>query len=245
MLAALRTAKSRTSKVPTGMSSTTCRQKPSSSTSSSARSKARKARAVGIRRSGSSSPSGESPISARTRSGSPPARRTAWSKTRRTIAESVPATHRCYPRSAPAVILQAAAMPAISRAVPSTVASLFAARARVVPSARALIDDRVSWSYGELAERVARLAGVLRARGLVPGDRVAILSHNRAEYLELFLAAAWLGAVVACQNWRLSGGELAHCLDLVEPALLVASPEEAARLAGRREPLLALGDNHE
>ena len=127
----------------------------------------------------------------------------------------------------------------------STVASLFASRARVVPHARAVADDRVARSYGELRARVAQLAGVLGARGVAAGDRVAILSHNRCEYLELFLAAGWIGAVVACQSWRLSDGELAHCIDLVAPALLVASPEEAGRLAGRREPLLAFGADYE
>jgi fatty-acyl-CoA synthase len=130
-------------------------------------------------------------------------------------------------------------------AVPSTVASLFASRARVVPRAPAAADQRVARTYGELAERVARLAGLLRARGVGPGDRVAILSHNRVEYLELFLAAAWIGAVAACQNWRLSAGELGHCVDLVAPSLLVASPEEASRLAARPEPLLVLGEELE
>ncbi len=130
-------------------------------------------------------------------------------------------------------------------AVSSTVASLFAARARVVPRAPAVADERVTRSYRELAERVARLAAVLRARGVGPGDRIAILSHNRVEYLELFLAAGWIGAVVACQNWRLAAGELAHCLDLVGPALLVASPEEAPRLAARPEPRLVLGEELE
>ena len=90
--------------------------------------------------------------------------------------------------------------------------------------------------------RVARSATVLTAHGVGPGDRVAVLSRNRGEYLELFLAAAWLGAVVACQNWRLSDEELAHCLDLVAPTLLVASPDEAARLAPRDEPVAVWGD---
>ncbi|HEU5057725.1 MAG TPA: AMP-binding protein [Kofleriaceae bacterium] len=130
-------------------------------------------------------------------------------------------------------------------AAASTVAGLFAARARVLPRAPAAADDRVSWTYGELCGRVAHLAGLLRARGVAAGDRIAVLSRNRVEYLELFLAAGWIGAVVACQNWRLADGELAACIDLVAPALLVASPEEAPRLAGRREPLLVFGAEHE
>ena len=44
--------------------------------------------------------------------------------------------------------------------------------ARRLPDRRAVSDDWQSWNYGELAERVARVAGGLRAYGLVPGDRV-------------------------------------------------------------------------
>jgi fatty-acyl-CoA synthase len=127
----------------------------------------------------------------------------------------------------------------------ATVTSLFAARARVVASARAVIDDRVAWTYGELRGRVARLAAHLRGRGVVAGDRVAVLSRNRAEYLETFLACGWIGAIVACQSWRLSDAELAHCLDLVAPALVVVSPELAPSVAARAEPQLVFGPPYE
>ena len=42
---------------------------------------------------------------------------------------------------------------------------------------------------------------------------------------EIELAAALLGAIVACQNWRLAPDELRHCIDLVEPKLVIASAE--------------------
>jgi fatty-acyl-CoA synthase len=68
--------------------------------------------------------------------------------------------------------------------------------------------------------------------------RVALLSENRSEYLEVFLATARLGAIVACQNWRLAPPELAHCLDLVEPSCILVSPRHEAKLAslGRAVP---------
>jgi len=127
----------------------------------------------------------------------------------------------------------------------STVASLFAAHARTSPNRRALVDGDVTRTYGELRERVSRLAGHLHARGVRTGDRVAVLSRNRGEYIELFLACGWIGAIVACQNWRLADAEIKHCLDLVAPSLLVASPEQSPRLAGRTEPLLVLGPDYE
>jgi acyl-CoA synthetase (AMP-forming)/AMP-acid ligase II len=127
----------------------------------------------------------------------------------------------------------------------STVASLFASRAREAASTRALVDGELVRTYGELCDRVRRLAGHLRAQGARAGDRVAVLSRNRTEYLEVMLACGWLGAIVACQNWRLSERELAHCLDLVEPVLIVVTPDQVTRLATRREPQLVIGDAYE
>lgn len=123
----------------------------------------------------------------------------------------------------------------------ASVARLFRSRAVSAPDAPALTGAR-TWSYGQLCERVQRVAGVLAAAGVGEGDRVAVLSRNRSEYLEGMLACAWLGAVVACQNWRLAEEQLSHCLDLVEPRLLLASPEQAERLAGRAEPLCVFGE---
>jgi fatty-acyl-CoA synthase len=132
--------------------------------------------------------------------------------------------------------------------VRGTVATLFAARARVAGGLRAVVDARRTWTYRELADRASRLAGVLAARGVTAGDRVAVLSRNRAEYLEAFLACGWIGAIVACQNWRLADAELAHCLDLVAPRVVLASSEEAPRLAARdpkRESQLVFGEAYE
>ncbi len=119
----------------------------------------------------------------------------------------------------------------IKRATASSVAGLFLMQARLHPARLALVESGRRLTYGELGWRVAALAGWLERRGVGQGDRVAILSENRLEYLELFLAAAWIGAIVACQNWRLAEPELAHCLALVEPAAVLVSERHAGRLA--------------
>src|SRR5687767_6001050 len=107
------------------------------------------------------------------------------------------------------------------RAARSTVFGLFEARARVHPDRVAVVDGARSLSYAQLADRATRLAAVLAGAGVRAGDRVALLSENRAEVLETMLAAARLGAVVACPSWRLAPPELAHCLDLVDPTAAV------------------------
>jgi acyl-CoA synthetase (AMP-forming)/AMP-acid ligase II len=136
----------------------------------------------------------------------------------------------------------------VRRSAGSSVAGLFAALVAVHPARLALEDATRRLSYGELDQRVQRLCNVLSARGVTRGARVALLSENRAEYLEVFLAAARLGAVVACQNWRLAPPELRHCLDLVEPSAVLVSPRHAEKLAalGRGGPApVVLGDEYE
>jgi acyl-CoA synthetase (AMP-forming)/AMP-acid ligase II len=133
------------------------------------------------------------------------------------------------------------------RAAASTVAGLFRARARQFPDHVAVEHAGRSLTYGALSERVDRLARVLALRGLGRGSRIAILSENRAEYLELFLAAATLGAVVACQNWRLATPELERCLALAEPHAVFVSERFETALAevGYRTGAIVFGDDYE
>jgi fatty-acyl-CoA synthase len=81
-------------------------------------------------------------------------------------------------------------------------------------------DGRRTLSYGEFNERVNRLANVMLAHGLKPQDRIAILSRNSIEYLEVMMASAKIGVIVCCLNWRLAPVELSHCIGLVQPAMI-------------------------
>jgi acyl-CoA synthetase (AMP-forming)/AMP-acid ligase II len=129
-----------------------------------------------------------------------------------------------------------------------SVYELFASQAKRNPDALAIEQGSLRHSYGALDERVRRLAAALRREGIRYGDRIAVLSENRAEYIEIELAAAALGVIVACQNWRLAAAELQHCLDLVSPALIIVSRRFAKTLAtldlhGVRN--LVIEDHHE
>jgi len=120
----------------------------------------------------------------------------------------------------------------VSRAASSTVGSLFAAQARLFPERIAAEDESARLSYAALDNAVNRAAHAIARCGVKRGERVAVLSENRAEYLVLELACAKVGAILACQNWRLSAAELRHCIDLVAPRLIVVSPRHAALLSG-------------
>lgn len=72
--------------------------------------------------------------------------------------------------------------------------------------------DDLAWSYAALREDVAGLAGGLAELGVGPGDRLLVLSENRAEVLRLWLACGWLGAVLVPVNPALRGEGLRHVL---------------------------------
>lgn len=128
------------------------------------------------------------------------------------------------------------------------VGALLEKQVRARPDAVAVRQGDEAWTYRELNRRVNRLASFLAGLGVGRGDRVAVLSENRHEYLELELAAAKLGAIVACQNWRLADAELTHCVRLTSPSVLVVSPryaETAGRIDHGVAEAVVLGDDLE
>src|SRR5947208_18767 len=105
-----------------------------------------------------------------------------------------------------------------------------ARRAMVSPDKVAIINagTDTTLSYGQLNERATRLANYLRERcGVQSGDRIAVLSFNRAEILEAFFAAAKLTAILVPLNHRLTQPELEYILKDCEPRALFYEDEFA------------------
>jgi acyl-CoA synthetase (AMP-forming)/AMP-acid ligase II len=111
-----------------------------------------------------------------------------------------------------------------------TVGSLLAEMARAQGDAIAVQQAGRTWTYREFNSRVNRYANWLRGEGVKRGDRVSILSENRHEYLEVEFACAKLGIIAACINWRLLDREIAYCVNLVEPRLVLISPNYYAKV---------------
>ena len=84
--------------------------------------------------------------------------------------------------------------------------------ATINPNVPATINRERRRSWAECAERVARLAGGLVARGIQPGDRVAILALNSDRYLEALFAVPMLGAIIVPLNTRLAPAEIGYIL---------------------------------
>jgi len=101
-------------------------------------------------------------------------------------------------------------------------------RATVRPEVTALIDDRgAEFSYAGLRAEFERRAGGWAGLRAGPGDIVAIVAKNSADFLVHAFALMRAGATPAFVNWRLSPGELAEVLALVEPVAVAADAEFA------------------
>jgi fatty-acyl-CoA synthase len=84
------------------------------------------------------------------------------------------------------------------------------------------LHNGVELTYRQLDERATRLANYLRDTVRVQsGDRIAVLSTNRAEILEAYFAAAKLAAVLVPLNYRLTACELGYILEDCQPQTLL------------------------
>jgi acyl-CoA synthetase (AMP-forming)/AMP-acid ligase II len=96
-------------------------------------------------------------------------------------------------------------------------------------------------TFGEVAGRVARLAGALRELGIGDGDRVAMLSLNSDRYNEYLLAVPWADAVLNPVNIRWSVAEIAYSLRDSDSRVLLVDDTFARVLPALREEFPGLG----
>src|SRR5262249_53145259 len=94
----------------------------------------------------------------------------------------------------------------------------------------ALLSDRESFTYHELAGRARRYARWALAQGVAKGGVVGLLMPNRPEDLAIWLGVTRVGGVVALFNTNLTGRPLAHCIQAASAKHLVVAAELADAL---------------
>jgi fatty-acyl-CoA synthase len=82
-------------------------------------------------------------------------------------------------------------------------------------------DDRSRATFGEVAERVDRLAAALAELGVQRGDRVATFSWNNRQHLEAYLAVPCMGAVLHTLNIRLFAEQLTYVVNHAEDTVII------------------------
>jgi acyl-coenzyme A synthetase/AMP-(fatty) acid ligase len=100
---------------------------------------------------------------------------------------------------------------------------------------------RREFTFGEVADGAARLAGGLLARGVTRGDVVMMLIGNRPQWVLTMVACFRIGAVALPCNEQLRAKDLRQRLSAARPRLIVADERNAGELAAALDGEPALG----
>ena len=126
-----------------------------------------------------------------------------------------------------------------------SLASILAENARRRPNSLALVEGDRRYTFGELWQQALAEAAALVGLGVRPGDRVALLAPNVAEFPSAYYAILAAGGVVVPVHLLLTAEEVAYVLRDSGASLLIshtttaAAAEGAAELAG--VPLVVIG----
>ncbi len=101
--------------------------------------------------------------------------------------------------------------------------------------------DQQEYSRAQLDALAAGMAASLEHRGVAPGDRVALMSSNRPEFVIAVLAIWQVGAVVVLISPAWKRAEVEHALEVGEAAHAVGDNSVLADLM----PMLCLDDQIE
>ncbi len=126
---------------------------------------------------------------------------------------------------------------------------LLASRAALSSGTVALeeLETKRTMTYAALDRRAGQIAGLLAARGVGAGDRVAVLCRQRIAFFELLFGCAKLGAILVPLNWRMPAAELGPLIADAEPRLLFHDAVDAAAVAALADapPAIDLDGDYE
>lgn len=119
----------------------------------------------------------------------------------------------------------------------TSVAGVLADAAAQRPDHSALIYESEHFTYGWLWEQARRYASVLRANGVRPGDRVAMLLVDTPQFPVVYFGVLAAGAVAVPLNVMSTASEIDHVLTDADARFLVCAASLLARAREAAEPL--------
>ncbi len=117
---------------------------------------------------------------------------------------------------------------------PATLPSLFRTFGALNAATEAVVSGDERLTFADLDRRSERLARALAARGIRKGDRVGIAMRNCPSWIIAYMASLKAGAVATLLNGWWQAHEMSHAIELTRPALVIADPPRAERIATAR-----------
>lgn len=112
-----------------------------------------------------------------------------------------------------------------AHACPLLIKRLLLSGARYERTREIVYRDQMRYTYATFNERVARLANVLTAAGVRPGDTVAVMDWDSHRYLECMFAIPMIGAVLHTVNIRLSPEQILYTMNHAEDRVVLVNAE--------------------
>src|SRR6516225_8600773 len=122
-------------------------------------------------------------------------------------------------------------------AYPLLIKQLLHAPLMQAPKQEIVYRDLRRLTYGELRDRIGRLASALTKIRVRPGDTVGVLDWDSNRFLEAFFAIPMMGAVLQTVNVRLSPEQIAYTIDHAEASTLLVNDEFVGLLEGLKPQL--------
>lgn len=104
---------------------------------------------------------------------------------------------------------------------PLLIKRLLLAGVRYNPEQEIVYADHLRYDYRTLNQRIHRLANMLTAAGVGPGDTVALLDWDSHRSLECFFAVPMIGAVLHTVNVRLSPEQVVYTMNHAEDDIVL------------------------
>jgi acyl-CoA synthetase (AMP-forming)/AMP-acid ligase II len=112
------------------------------------------------------------------------------------------------------------------------------------PLREAVAFDGRSWTYAQVFDRARCLAGGLAGLGVAKGDRVALWTTNRTEFVEVFFGVPQLGAIVSPLDYWWNWEEAHAALRQIEPRVLIVGSAHARLVANSLVAIRDAGIKH-
>lgn len=106
------------------------------------------------------------------------------------------------------------------------------------PAYPMLVEDGTQWTVADLREKAVRLASALQAKGIQPGDRVAMMFMNQKEFIVGFFAVLYAGGVVVPINIQLPPEDIVYVILNSGSRLVLTTAAFAPHFEGKPIPVL-------
>jgi fatty-acyl-CoA synthase len=114
---------------------------------------------------------------------------------------------------------------------PLTPTAFLRRAAHVFSDRLGVVDGDLRFTYAQFLERNLKFAGALKALGIAPGDRVAVLAGNTHVLLAGHYAVPFAGAALVALNTRITAADVAYILDHAGASLLIYDQDNEATAA--------------